>query len=69
MKFSITALVLLLTVAIAAPAPEVQERAAMLKARACPKNALCSGGKCYTVTCFPGPGPNNCSRSPSGGSC
>ncbi|OBT39228.1 hypothetical protein VE00_09933 [Pseudogymnoascus sp. WSF 3629] len=52
MKFSITALALLLTVAIADPAPEVQERAAMLEARACPKNALCSGGKCYTQKRF-----------------
>ncbi|OBT77314.1 hypothetical protein VF21_03466 [Pseudogymnoascus sp. 05NY08] len=47
MKFSITALALLLTVAIAAPAPELEGRA-MLESRACPKNALCSGGKCYT---------------------
>lgn len=82
MKFSIASLALVLSLAVAAPAPidnaatdiansvvaHLQERG-MLEQRSCPKNASCSNGKCYTIFCVPGPGPNNCSRSQVGGSC
>ncbi|KFY49594.1 hypothetical protein V496_09895 [Pseudogymnoascus sp. VKM F-4515 (FW-2607)] len=83
MKFSVAALALVLSLAVAAPAPELIDREAtsiaenvvahlqergMLEARACPKNSTCSGGKCWKVYCVGGPG-GGCSRYEAGGSC
>jgi predicted solute-binding protein len=83
MKFSIAALALVLSLAVAAPAPELIDRDAtaiadsvismlvergMLEARACSGNSVCSQGKCYSVFCI-GNGPNNCSRNPTGKTC
>ncbi|KFZ12452.1 hypothetical protein V502_07073 [Pseudogymnoascus sp. VKM F-4520 (FW-2644)] len=83
MKLSIAALALVLSFAVAAPAPELIDRDAtdiangviahlqergILEARSCRKNELCSGGKCWIVYCIGGPG-GGCSRSSAGGSC
>ncbi|KAL5352080.1 hypothetical protein ACLOAV_002024 [Pseudogymnoascus australis] len=83
MKLSVAALALVLSLAVAAPAPELIDREAtsiaenvvahlqergMLEARACPKNSTCSGGKCWAVYCVGGPG-GGCSRYQVGGSC
>lgn len=82
MKLSIAALALVLSLAVAAPAPELIDRDAtaiadsviatlqergMLEAGSCPKNSTCSGGKCWQVYCIGG--PNGCSRFTVGSGC